>query len=113
MARMSKMAGNGSKLRPKQEEAILALLNNRSVEDAARAVKIGPRTVYRWLSEPAFDKAYRAARRPAFGQGTGRLQQSASPVCNSLGNLVGPPRFELGTSRTPSKKYQSLTASPQ
>src|ERR1022692_245745 len=30
-------------------------------------------------------------------------------VCNSLRNLVGPPRFELGTSCTPSKKYQSIT----
>ena len=32
-----------------------------------------------------------------------------SGVCNSMRNLVGPPRFELGTSCTPSKKYQSLT----
>jgi hypothetical protein len=42
--------------------------------------------------------------------------QTASPkrvgVCKSLRNLVGPPRFELGTSCTPSKKYQSLTDSP-
>ena len=32
------------------------------LEDAARALKIVPRTLYRWLNEPEFDKAYRAAR---------------------------------------------------
>ena len=35
-----------------------------------------------------------------------------SAVCKSLRNLVGPPRFELGTSCTPSNKYQSLTDPP-
>ncbi|MGO9275073.1 MAG: phBC6A51 family helix-turn-helix protein [Terriglobia bacterium] len=78
------MARNGSKLRPKQEEAILALLTNRSVEDAARAVKIGRRTLYRWLSEPEFDQAYRKARRTAFGQGTARLQQSSNAAVSTV-----------------------------
>ena len=77
------MAGNVSKLRPKQEEAILALLT-RSVEDAARAVKIAPRTLYRWQQEPEFDKAYRKARRMAFGQGTARLQQASGAAVSSV-----------------------------
>jgi len=64
-------------LRPKQEEAILALLSNRNVEEAARAVKIAPRTLYRWLNEPEFDKAFRKARRNAFGQATARLHQAS------------------------------------
>ena len=49
--RVAKMSGNVSKLKPKQEEAIIALLTNRSVEDAARVVKVAPRTLYRWLNE--------------------------------------------------------------
>jgi hypothetical protein len=71
------MSGNVTKLRPKQEEAILALLSNRNVEEAARAVKIAPRTLYRWLNEPEFDKAFRKARRNAFGQATARLHQAS------------------------------------
>ena len=71
-------------MRPKQEEAIIALLTNRSVEEAARAVKITPRTLYRWLSEPAFDKAYRKARREAFGQGTARLQQASGVAVSAV-----------------------------
>src|ERR1039458_2565563 len=83
-ARMAKMSANVSKLSPKQEQAILALVTNQGVDNAARAVGIAPRTLYRWMNEPLFDKAYRKARRAAFGQGTARLQQasgvSVSPV---------------------------------
>ena len=78
------MAGNGRNLRPKQEEAILALLTTTNVEQAARAAKIGPRTLYRWQQEPAFDKAYRKARRDAFGQGTARLQQASGAAVSSI-----------------------------
>lgn len=78
------MASHGSKLTPKQEEAIMALLTIQGVDNAARAVGIGPRTLYRWLQEPAFDAAYRKARRDAFGQGTARLQQAASAAVSSV-----------------------------
>jgi len=70
-------------LRPKQQEAILALLTNGTVEQAARAVNITPRTLYRWLQEPLFHKAYRKARRDAFGQGTARLQQASGAAVPS------------------------------
>ena len=75
---------NGSKLTPKQEAAILALMTNQGVDNAARTVGIGPRTLYRWLSEPLFDKAYRKARRAAFGQGTARLQQASGAAVSSI-----------------------------
>jgi len=83
-ARMSKMAVSGSKLTPKQEQAILALLTNQGVDNAARAVGIGPGTLYRWMNEPLFDKAYRKARRNAFGQGTARLQQASGAAVSSI-----------------------------
>jgi hypothetical protein len=78
------MAGNVTELKPKQEEAIIALLSNRSVEEAARAVKMAPRTLYRWLNEPVFEKAYLKARRKAFGQGTARLQQASSAAVSVM-----------------------------
>ena len=78
------MARCGRELKPKQEEAIGALLTNRSVEDAARAVNVGPRTLYRWLGESVFDKAYRKARRAGFGQGTARLQQASGVAVSSI-----------------------------
>jgi len=73
-----------TRLKPNQERAIVALLTNRSVEDAARNVKVAPRTLYRWLLEPQFDKAYRKARRSVFGQGAARLQQASSAAVSSV-----------------------------
>jgi hypothetical protein len=78
------MSGNVTVLKPKQEEAIIALLTSRNVEEAARAVKITPRTLYRWLSEPEFDKAYRKARRHAFAQSTARLQQASGAAVSVM-----------------------------
>jgi hypothetical protein len=68
----------------KKEEAIVALLSTRSVEEAARACNTPPRTLYRWLKDPEFDRAYRAARRQAFGQSTARLQYGASAAASTL-----------------------------
>jgi hypothetical protein len=72
------MSGDVTNLKPKQQEAILALLLNRGVEETARTVKVTPRTLYRWLNEPEFDRAYRKARRKAFDQATARVQQASS-----------------------------------
>jgi hypothetical protein len=85
------MSGNVTNLKPKQEEAIVALLSNRSVEDAAGAVKITPRTLYRWLKEPAFDAAYRAARRSAFGQCVARLQQASGAAVSVMLKILADP----------------------
>jgi hypothetical protein len=85
------MAGIRKKLGPKQEGAILALLSSRNVEEAARTAGVSPRALYRWMKEPAFDAAYRAARRAAFGQSVGRLQQaSAAAVSTLLKVMVDP-----------------------
>lgn len=54
------------------------------MEQAARAAKIGPRTLYRWQQDPEFDRAYRKARRDAFGQGTARLQQASGAAVSSI-----------------------------
>jgi hypothetical protein len=78
------MSGNVTKLRPKQEEALVALLSSRNVEDAARAVQVAPRTLYRWLNEPGFDNAYRRARRAAYGQATARLHQASGAAVSAV-----------------------------
>jgi hypothetical protein len=78
------MARLASKLKPKQEEAIAALLTQRSVEDAARTVGLGTRTLMRWLTLPEFDAAYRQARRDAFAQTTARLQQASGTAVSAL-----------------------------
>ena len=78
------MKGHGSKFDRKREEAIAALLTQRNVEDAARAVGIGISTLLRWIKEPEFESAYREARRAAFGQSVARLQQASSAAVSTL-----------------------------
>jgi hypothetical protein len=78
------MAGNGGKLGRKQEEAIVALLSQRNIEDAARAAGVGARTLIRWLKLPEFQVAYREARRAGFSQSIARLQQASSAAATTL-----------------------------
>jgi hypothetical protein len=78
------MAGSKTKLGHKKEEAIVALLSQRSVEDAARACNTPVRTLHRWMKEPDFDAAFRAARRNAFGQSISRLQQGSAAAATTL-----------------------------
>lgn len=66
------------KLGHKKQDALVALLSHRSIDDAARACNMRPRTLYRWLKEPDFEAAYREARLAAFAQSIARLQQATS-----------------------------------
>ncbi len=83
------MAGNlTDNLSPKQERAIIALLNEHNIAKAARAAKVGERTIYRWLREAEFSKAYRRARRDAFGQAIALTQRYAPLAVNTLAQVM-------------------------
>jgi transposase-like protein len=82
------MSQSGEKLGVKREAAILALLSTRSVEEAARAVGITARTLYRWLKVPEFDTAYRVAKKAAFGQSIARLHYLSSAAVSTLGKVM-------------------------
>jgi hypothetical protein len=82
------MLETGRKLGAKKEAAIVALLSQRNVEEAAKNVGISPRTLYRWMQEPDFSAAYRAARRAAFSQCIARLQQMCTAAVSTLGRVM-------------------------
>ena len=70
------MTGHGAKFGRKQEEAIAALLSQRSIEDAARVVGVAEKTLRRWMREPKFSAHYLQARREGVSQAVARLQQA-------------------------------------
>ena len=78
------MVGHGSKFDRKKEQAIAALLTQRNIEEAAKSIGIGANTLRRWMKEPEFQKAYRDARRQAFGQSIARLQQATGAAATTL-----------------------------
>jgi histone acetyltransferase (RNA polymerase elongator complex component) len=82
------MTGHGAKFGRKKEEAIVALLTTRTVDEAARAAKISAKTLMRWQKEPEFDLAFRAAKRAAFGQAIARLHQLSSAAVSTLGKVM-------------------------
>jgi hypothetical protein len=80
----AQMVGHGSKFARKKEEAIAALLSQRSIEEAARVANIGTNTLLRWLKLPEFQSAYRDARRAVVSQANARLQQSTGAAAATL-----------------------------
>jgi hypothetical protein len=91
------MADFEAKLGRKKEEAIVALLSQRSVEEAARACDTPVRTLYRWMQEPEFDAAYRAARRKAYGQAIAFLQQGSTAAATTLLKIMVDPNSPAST----------------
>jgi hypothetical protein len=85
------MMGHGTKFGRKKEETIAALLSQRNIDEAARYVGIGTKTVLRWLQLPEFDRAYREARRAAFSQSIARLQQASSAAAATLLKIMVDP----------------------
>ena len=66
------------------EDAVAALLTQRNVEEAAKAVGISTRTMLRWIKEPEFQTAYREARRAACSQAVAKLQQGTTAAATTL-----------------------------
>ena len=85
------MMGHGTKFGRKKEETIAALLSQRNIDEAARYVGIGTKTVLRWLQLPEFERAYREARRAAFSQSIARLQQASSAAAATLLKIMVDP----------------------
>ena len=57
------MKATEEKLTPKQERALVALLDCGEIKGAAKVAGVGEVTLWRWLQLPAFQSRYREARR--------------------------------------------------
>ncbi len=71
-----------------QERAIIAQLNEQTISRAAAVAEVGQRTLYRWLRKPEFSRAYREARREAFGQAIALTQRYAPLAVNTLAQVM-------------------------
>src|SRR4051812_47145653 len=78
------MKGHGTKFGRKMEEAIAALLTQRNMEEAAKAVGISTNTLLNWMNRPEFQAAYRGAKRAAFSQAIARLQHGGVAAATAL-----------------------------
>jgi hypothetical protein len=75
----------------KLDRIILALLEHGTLHKAAAALGMSDVTVWRWTQKPAFQEAYRKARREALSRSSGRLQHgSGAAVSTILKVMVDP-----------------------
>ena len=75
----------------KQESAIAALLSEPSVKRAAAAAQVGESTLWRWLKEDAFRKAYLEARRRSVHHASARIQHCTADAASVLQSIMNDP----------------------
>jgi hypothetical protein len=104
------MKGHGAKFGRKQEEAIVALLTTRNIEEAARTAGISPKTLLRWQKELEFETALRSAKKAAFEQSIARLQQLSSAAVTTLGKVMVDPSTPPATKARSAEIILNLSA---
>ena len=82
------MKDSRGKLSRKHEQAIAALLNERTIVKAAERVGVGEVTLWRWLQQNDFKAEYRKARREVVGVAVGRLQQASCEAVQTLCDVM-------------------------
>jgi hypothetical protein len=83
------MAGHGEKRTRLQEKAIAALLTAPSVPAAAKKIKIGERTLWRWMKdEEDFKRAYTAARRELVRHAIVKVQAGMGKAVETLLSIM-------------------------
>ncbi len=78
------MDAEGGKLGRKQEQAIAALLSEKTVEEAAVKAGCAYRTLKGWLTEPAFKTAFAEARTAVLERTVARLVKATGKAVDTL-----------------------------
>lgn len=78
------MEGTGQNLSPKQERALASLLALGEVKAAAKDAKCGETTLWRWLKDDTFARAYRDGRRKVLEASASRLTADSAAASRVL-----------------------------
>jgi transposase-like protein len=85
------MKGHGAKLPRKKQQAISALLQCMTIKEAAQTVGVGESTLFRWLNDHEFKKAYGKAKRRMVDHAITQLQRVSSEAVNVLWEIMTDP----------------------
>jgi len=80
-----------NKINPNQAKAITALLENKTIGEAAQACGLNPRTITRYFGDPQFITALRAAEGEAIDKITRRLIVLATKALDALESVLDQP----------------------
>ncbi len=98
---------NHKPLSRRQEQALLALMDGSSLSlaDVARKISVNTSTLWRWMKQEEFSRAYRDLRRAQVERGVARLQSLLDEAVSCLernlnsGNRPSEVRSALGIIR--------------
>ena len=79
------------KLTPTQSKAIAALLETPTLELAAAAVRVNPRTLYRWMRQDVFKKALTQAEGELLDKISRRLLAMGDTALDALADVINTP----------------------
>lgn len=82
------MKGHGEKFTRQMDVAIVGLLTQPTIDEAAKHAGVSGPTLWRWMQEPTFQTEYRKARRQAMGQATAQLQQAGCIAVKALKEII-------------------------
>lgn len=80
--------GHGEKRSRKEDQALVALLSETTMKEAATKTGIAEITLWRWMQDPAFQERYREARRQAVSQAITQLQKISSEAVQTLRDVM-------------------------
>lgn len=72
----------------KKSKAILALLENRTVGEAAESVGVGQSTLFRWMQDHNFQRHYLQAKRRVIDQAITQLQKMTGEAVQVLNKIM-------------------------
>jgi hypothetical protein len=102
------MAGGSKETR--REAAIVALLAEATIEKAAAKAGVSLATLKRWLRDPVFAGAFRAARRELVETAITRLQQTTTSAVSTLYESLHAPQSAVRVRAAAIILEQSLRA---
>lgn len=85
---MQKKMKNNAQLKPKQREAITALLTEKTKKAAASKAGISERQIYNWLKDPIFKSALIEAEAAARNEIKRRIIKRAENLADTIADIM-------------------------
>jgi hypothetical protein len=103
------MAGHGEKKSRDTEKAIIALLTEPTLKQAAKTIGINESTLWRWMQEDEFKKQYSSAKKMAVSQAISRMQQICGRAVEVLQEVMDDPVAPAPSRVTAAKTIIEMT----
>jgi hypothetical protein len=72
----------------KKSKAVLALLDHRTVGEAAESIGVGQSNLFRWMQDHNFQRHYMQAKRKVINQAITQLQKMTGEAVEVLGQIM-------------------------